>query len=176
MIKSCVTISLVPQARGGPFVFWDDLPDGCRRAQALGFDAVEVFNPTTIGRPGHPRALAFAAEYGLPVIGNSDAHVAEQIGVGWTSFPGRGPEDLRAAILAGRTAWHGSFHGHASMVATFGRQLRKYGRDARDEVRGRVRRDGTGRHLGYPGGDRRPARYDAGQDPRHGGDPDVERR
>lgn len=139
-------------------------------------DAVEVFNPTTIGRPGHPRALAFAAEYGLPVIGNSDAHVAEQIGVGWTSFPGRDPEDLRAAILAGRTAWHGSFHGHASMVATFGRQLRKYGRDARDEVRGRVRRDGTGRHLGYPGGDRRPARYDAGQDPRHGGDPDVERR
>ena len=50
-----------------------------------------------------------------------------------------------------------------------------HGRDARDEVRGRVRRDGTGRHLGYPGGDRRPARYDPG-DPQHGGDPDVERR
>jgi sugar phosphate isomerase/epimerase len=43
MIKSAVTISLVPEARGGPFVFWDDLADGCRKAASLGFDAVEVF-------------------------------------------------------------------------------------------------------------------------------------
>ena len=40
----------------------------------------------------------------------------------------------------------------AARSATFGRQLRKYGRDVRDEVRGRVRRDGTGRDHGYPGG------------------------
>lgn len=45
MIKSAVTISLVPEARGGPFVFWDDLPGGCRMASELGFDAVEVFAP-----------------------------------------------------------------------------------------------------------------------------------
>jgi sugar phosphate isomerase/epimerase len=44
-MKSAVTISLVPEARGGPFVYWDDLADGCRRAAALGFDAVEVFPP-----------------------------------------------------------------------------------------------------------------------------------
>lgn len=44
-MKSAVTISLVPEARGGPFVFWDDLADGCRKAAALGFDAVEVFPP-----------------------------------------------------------------------------------------------------------------------------------
>ena len=44
-IRSCVTISLVPQARGGPFVFWDDLEAGCRKAKAIGFDAVEVFPP-----------------------------------------------------------------------------------------------------------------------------------
>jgi sugar phosphate isomerase/epimerase len=40
---SAITISLVPEARGGPFVFWDDLDQGCARAAALGFDAVEVF-------------------------------------------------------------------------------------------------------------------------------------
>lgn len=40
---SAVTISLVSEARGGPFVFWDNLADGCARAAALGFDAVEVF-------------------------------------------------------------------------------------------------------------------------------------
>jgi sugar phosphate isomerase/epimerase len=45
-IKSCVTISLVKEARGGPFVYWDDLEAGCRKAAALGYDAVEVF-PTS---------------------------------------------------------------------------------------------------------------------------------
>lgn len=44
-MKSAVTISLVPEARGGPFVYWDDLAAGCRAAAALGFDAVEVFPP-----------------------------------------------------------------------------------------------------------------------------------
>src|SRR3954447_3274048 len=44
-IKSCVTISLVAEARGGPFVFWDDLEAGCRKAAALGYDAVEGFPP-----------------------------------------------------------------------------------------------------------------------------------
>lgn len=45
MIRSAVTVSLVPEARGGPFVFWDDLPAACRMASELGFDAVEVFPP-----------------------------------------------------------------------------------------------------------------------------------
>jgi sugar phosphate isomerase/epimerase len=45
VIKSSVTVSLVPEARGGPFVFWDDLPAACRKAKELGFDAVEVFPP-----------------------------------------------------------------------------------------------------------------------------------
>ena len=29
--------------RGGPFVFWDDLAEGCAQAARLGFDAVELF-------------------------------------------------------------------------------------------------------------------------------------
>jgi sugar phosphate isomerase/epimerase len=44
-MKSAVTISLVPEARGGPFVFWDDLAAGCAAAKSLGFDAVEIFPP-----------------------------------------------------------------------------------------------------------------------------------
>ncbi len=47
MIQSAVTISLVPEARGGPFVFWDDLAAGCARAAAHGFDAVEIFPRST---------------------------------------------------------------------------------------------------------------------------------
>ncbi len=45
MVKTAVTISLVEQARGGPFVFWDDLGGSIRRAKELGYDAVELFAP-----------------------------------------------------------------------------------------------------------------------------------
>ncbi len=45
-MKSAVTISLVSEARGGPFVFWDDLAAGIAQAAAMGFDAVEIFPPS----------------------------------------------------------------------------------------------------------------------------------
>lgn len=45
MIRSAVTISLVEEAQGGPFVFWHDLGEACKKAQDLGFDAVELFPP-----------------------------------------------------------------------------------------------------------------------------------
>jgi sugar phosphate isomerase/epimerase len=44
-MKSAVTISLVSEAKSGPFVF-ADLPGGCQQAQVLGFDAVEIFPPS----------------------------------------------------------------------------------------------------------------------------------
>ena len=46
MKRFCVTISLVDEARGGPFVFWEDLPTVCQQAKDLGFDAVEIFAPS----------------------------------------------------------------------------------------------------------------------------------
>ncbi len=45
-IRSSVTVSLVPEAKGGPFVFWDDLPRAVQKAKMIGFDAVEVFPPS----------------------------------------------------------------------------------------------------------------------------------
>lgn len=45
-MKSAITICLIPQARSGPFVFHDGLEDGCKRAAALGFDAIEIFPPS----------------------------------------------------------------------------------------------------------------------------------
>jgi sugar phosphate isomerase/epimerase len=44
-MKSAVTVSLVKEARGGPFVFWDDLPAACAKAKETGFDALEIFPP-----------------------------------------------------------------------------------------------------------------------------------
>ena len=124
-------------------------------------DAIEAFNPTTLGRPFHGRVVRFAAEHDLARVGNSDAHAAAAIGTGWTTFPGRSANELREAILERQTQHHGSFHGTGSQLSTFGRQLRKYGRDARATALGRIRGDGTGRDLGYPS-----AR--AGRDPGQG--------
>jgi sugar phosphate isomerase/epimerase len=45
-MKSCVTISLVEEARGGPFVLWDGLPESIALAGKLGYDAVEIFAPS----------------------------------------------------------------------------------------------------------------------------------
>jgi hypothetical protein len=122
-------------------------------------DGIEVFNPTTAGRPWQPRVVAFAAAQGLAALGNSDAHRPEHIGSGTTRFPGRSAEELRAAIVSRSTTWEGTFHPPLEQVGLLGHQMRKYARDVRAEVRGRVRRDGTGRDLGYPGGQLRPPRF-----------------
>jgi predicted metal-dependent phosphoesterase TrpH len=127
-------------------------------------DAIEAFNPTMLGRPWHGRVVAFAQEHGVPTVGNSDAHQAVAIGTGWSTFPGRTAADLRAAIAAGATHQHGSFHGTGRQMATFGEQLRKYSHDARAAIRSKVYRDGTGRDLGYPGGTHRPPRFDEAWD------------
>ena len=43
MIRSAVTIALVPQIKTGPWIFWDDLEHSMSKASALGFDAIELF-------------------------------------------------------------------------------------------------------------------------------------
>src|SRR6185437_11389572 len=74
-IRSSVTVSLVPEARGGPFVFWDDLPAACRKARALGFDAVEVFPPSA-DAPELRDLPALLSDHGL-------ALAAVGTGAGW---------------------------------------------------------------------------------------------
>jgi sugar phosphate isomerase/epimerase len=44
-MKSALTVSLVPEAAGGPFVYWDGLADAFERASALGFGGIEIFAP-----------------------------------------------------------------------------------------------------------------------------------
>ena len=57
-MRSAITVSLVPQAKGGPFVFWNGLDDACAQAAALGFDAIEIFTPA-------PNAIDIADLQGL---------------------------------------------------------------------------------------------------------------
>jgi len=53
MIKSCVTIALVPQIKTGPWIYWNDLENSMAKAAALGFDAIELFtsSPDAIDVP-----------------------------------------------------------------------------------------------------------------------------
>src|SRR5262245_54755911 len=44
-LKLSVTVCLIPEAKGGPFIFWDDLPGSIAKAATLGYDAVELFPP-----------------------------------------------------------------------------------------------------------------------------------
>jgi predicted metal-dependent phosphoesterase TrpH len=125
-------------------------------------DTIETFNPTALGKYRHEAVVRFAREHGLPPVGNSDAHTVSAVGTCWTSFPGRTSDDYRRALASGLTRHHGSFHGSAGQLGVYGRQLRKYAAGWRATVGGRIRRDGTGRDLGYPGGRLRPARYDPG--------------
>ena len=123
------------------------------------FDALEAFNPTNAGRTHHAKVVALADELGMATTGGSDAHLLEAIQTGYTTFPGRTAEDLRRAIVERRTGWHGEFWTFGFQVLMYGRQLRKYSRDIRDDLRGALLRTGTGRDLGYPGGNLRPPRF-----------------
>ena len=49
MNPTSLTVSLVPEAKGGPFILWDPLPVACRKAKELGYDAIELFAPSAEG-------------------------------------------------------------------------------------------------------------------------------
>src|SRR5579864_5855292 len=80
MIRSSVTVSLVPEARGGPFVFWDDLPAACATATALGFDAIEIFPPAPDAvHPGVLRKLLGDNGLTLAAVGTGGGWVKQKL-------------------------------------------------------------------------------------------------
>ena len=79
-MKSAVTISLVAEAKGGPFVFWDDLPAACRHAAELGFDAIELFapGPDAVSQ-SELAALLKAHSLGLAAVGTGAGWVKHKL-------------------------------------------------------------------------------------------------
>ena len=79
-MKSAVTISLVAEARGGPFVFWDDLAAGVKQAAALGFDAVEIFPPAADAiDPAELKALLSDNGLSLAAVGTGAGWVKHKL-------------------------------------------------------------------------------------------------
>jgi predicted metal-dependent phosphoesterase TrpH len=72
-------------------------------AADLDFDAIEVENATPGFYLFNQLAHRLREAAGCAEVGNSDAHIVDAIGLAYTSFPGRTPEALRAAIVGGRT-------------------------------------------------------------------------
>ncbi len=87
-------------------------------------DAIELFNPSAAGRARRGERRRLNAEVlHLPAVGNSDAHVLEGIGSGWTWFPGSKAADYRAAIAAGTTRPDGTYWSNAHNLDVYRRQL-----------------------------------------------------
>src|SRR3954453_14998525 len=79
-MRSAVTVSLVAEARGGPFVFWDDLPAACRQAKELGFDAIELFPPGPDAvDPGELRILLDDNGLSLAAVGTGAGWVKHKL-------------------------------------------------------------------------------------------------
>ncbi|MGZ8476134.1 MAG: PHP-associated domain-containing protein [Candidatus Limnocylindria bacterium] len=91
----------------------------------VGFDAIELFNPSYAGRTRSAARMALNTnELGLAGVGNSDAHVLEGIGTGASVFPGHTADDYRSAIVAGTVHPEGVAHwSSAHNVDVYRRQL-----------------------------------------------------
>ena len=128
-------------------------------------DGMEGFNPTTAGvalRRWSRRAPALAEELGLAATGGSDAHKAANVGATVTIVPEAGTVEasLRRALAERSTRWEGHGYSWRSQLGMFSQQTKKNLVALKDEVNGKLRRDGSGRDLGYPGGRRRPVAFD----------------
>ncbi|MCC6615878.1 MAG: PHP domain-containing protein [Anaerolineae bacterium] len=71
-------------------------------------DAVEVMNAGAFTPGCNWLAQRAYRNIGLPVVGNSDAHMIASIGSGFTWFAGRTAADLRMALALGQTAAEGT--------------------------------------------------------------------
>jgi predicted metal-dependent phosphoesterase TrpH len=99
-------------------------------------DAIELMNPSAAGRVRrHHRSRLNEELLVLAALGNSDAHVLEGIGSGWTWFPGVSPSDYRAAIEARSTEPGGHYWSHWHNVSIYGRQLVAKARHVRHTLR-----------------------------------------
>ncbi len=69
------------------------------------FDAVETWNASFCGIYANQQAMRTNRQiYGLPEVGNSDAHTLNGIGRGRTWFEGKNAQDVRASIESGISA------------------------------------------------------------------------
>lgn len=81
MIRSAVTIALVPQIKSGPWIFWEDLELGMKKTADLGFDGIELFTASADAiDPIHLKDLLEKYQLQLAAVGTGAGKVLH----GWT--------------------------------------------------------------------------------------------
>ena len=98
-------------------------------------DAIEMLNPSVAGRARRPHRHALNQLMELAAVGNSDSHVLEHIGTGWTWFDGASAEDYRRAVAERTTEAEGEYWTHWHNVSVYGRQLVAKARHVRHTLR-----------------------------------------
>jgi sugar phosphate isomerase/epimerase len=80
MIKTAVTVSLVQEAKGGPFVLWEGVEKGCETAARLGFDAIELFAPSHEAVPANTlKSLLEKNNISLAAVGTGAGWVVRKL-------------------------------------------------------------------------------------------------
>ena len=76
MIKSSVTIALVPEIKQGPWIFWHDLKASIQKAADLKFDAVELFTSSAQAvDTSELKAYLAAQSMGISAVGTGAGKV-----------------------------------------------------------------------------------------------------
>lgn len=88
-------------------------------------DGIEAFNASLLIPANNDRAAAEARALGMAVLGGSDSHHRETIGLGYTLFLGTTAADLREALRTGRTQALGRYWGPAHTAVVTGKIVRR---------------------------------------------------
>lgn len=87
-----------------------EVMDRIHAASDVWFDGAETWNASFCGLYANYVAMSTNRNiYGLPEIGNSDAHMLSAIGSGYSYFEGKTAQDMRVSIERGLSAPAGKF-------------------------------------------------------------------
>ena len=114
-MKPCLTLSLVPSLRGGPWVLWDDLADGIRKTSRLGFSAIELFTEgPSAGEPGELGTLLSENGLELGAVGTGAGKVIR----GLTLTDPNSESRAKAREFISEMIQFGSEHGAPAIIGS----------------------------------------------------------
>ena len=146
-MKSCITLSLVPSLKGGPWVLWDELSSAIREAAKLGFHAVELFTDgPTAGKDSELKNLLEETGLALGAVGtgagkvlhgltltDSDPHVREKAISFVREMINFGAEFGAPAIIGSMQGMHNGKVSRDQAILWLGEALEILGEHAKDQ-------------------------------------------
>lgn len=146
-MKSCITLSLVPSLKGGPWILWDELSPGIREAAKLGFHAVELFTDgPTAGKDSELKNLLEETGLALGAVGtgagkvlhgltltDSDPHVREKAISFVREMIDFGAEFGAPAIIGSMQGMHNGKVSRDQAILWLGEALEILGEHAKDQ-------------------------------------------